>query len=392
MRYSIAVFLLLCASAAAQVWPNPGPGMTPNRSSTGGPTIKTITIDHTKVGATDLANFPMLISGTFAYMKTAANGGAIQHTVAQPLYSLAVPADLKFATSSRCESELLKWEFESYDATTGAVNVWVQIPVLSHTADSVIYMCYGDATVTTWQGGAKGSAWDSNYVAVYHFPDGSTLSLKDSTTNANDGTGGGTPGATSGQIDGGIGGFNGSTAIYVDYAHPTSVNGLTKLTYEAWINPHANSSSISPLLSKASGSSSGTNFYLDQSGGSPDGTIIGQIGYLTTNATSKSTAHTYARDVWQKVAMTYDQSGDRTVHLYYNGNEVSYSTQTASVGTIRADTAYPLYAGATGATATSKYSGALDEVRVSKDARSADWIRTEYNNQSSPATFYTIAP
>jgi hypothetical protein len=31
----------------------------------------------------------------------------------------------------------------------------------------------------------------------------------------------------------------------------------------------------------------------------------------------------------------------------------------------------------------------LDEVRTSTTARSADWIKTVYNNQSSPSTFYT---
>jgi len=35
--------------------------------------------------------------------------------------------------------------------------------------------------------------------------------------------------------------------------------------------------------------------------------------------------------------------------------------------------------------------GLLDETRISNVARSADWIKTEYNNQSSPSTFYTIS-
>src|SRR5262249_18045786 len=33
------------------------------------------------------------------------------------------------------------------------------------------------------------------------------------------------------------------------------------------------------------------------------------------------------------------------------------------------------------------FKGAIDEVRVSSTARSSDWIKTEYNNQSSPGTF-----
>jgi hypothetical protein len=36
------------------------------------------------------------------------------------------------------------------------------------------------------------------------------------------------------------------------------------------------------------------------------------------------------------------------------------------------------------------YDGVLDEVRISNVARSADWILTEYNNQSDPGSFYTI--
>ena len=36
--------------------------------------------------------------------------------------------------------------------------------------------------------------------------------------------------------------------------------------------------------------------------------------------------------------------------------------------------------------------GAIDEVRMSNVARSAGWIQTEYNNQSSPSTFITLTP
>ena len=36
------------------------------------------------------------------------------------------------------------------------------------------------------------------------------------------------------------------------------------------------------------------------------------------------------------------------------------------------------------------FGGIIDEVRISNTARSSDWIATEYNNQSSPSTFYTV--
>ena len=34
--------------------------------------------------------------------------------------------------------------------------------------------------------------------------------------------------------------------------------------------------------------------------------------------------------------------------------------------------------------------GEIDEINVSSIARSGDWIQTQYNNQSSPSTFYTF--
>ncbi|MEO8368841.1 MAG: LamG-like jellyroll fold domain-containing protein, partial [Candidatus Solibacter sp.] len=36
------------------------------------------------------------------------------------------------------------------------------------------------------------------------------------------------------------------------------------------------------------------------------------------------------------------------------------------------------------------FKGAMDEVRISSAPRSAGWIATGYNNQSSPSTFYSI--
>ena len=38
------------------------------------------------------------------------------------------------------------------------------------------------------------------------------------------------------------------------------------------------------------------------------------------------------------------------------------------------------------------WNGLIDEVRVSSTARSADWVATEYSNQSSPGTFYSLSP
>ena len=37
------------------------------------------------------------------------------------------------------------------------------------------------------------------------------------------------------------------------------------------------------------------------------------------------------------------------------------------------------------------FKGTMEEVRISDTARSSSWIKTCYNNQSNPSTFYTIS-
>jgi Domain of unknown function (DUF2341) len=187
---------------------------------------QTVTIDHTKVGSSDSTNFPFLFSGTYTYLKTVGNGGNVQKSSGY---------DIAFATSSACSS-LLSFEMESYGASTGTVAFWVKIPTLSHTSDTVIYLCYGDATVSTFQGGAYGAAWDSNYKAVYHLPNGTTIDGTDSTVNDVDLTNSsGT--AVAGVVDGGLHVASASSAQMDTANNPYSSSTFSSngLTMEAWV-------------------------------------------------------------------------------------------------------------------------------------------------------------
>jgi exo-beta-1,3-glucanase (GH17 family) len=77
------------------------------------------------------------------------------------------------------------------------------------------------------------------------------------------------------------------------------------------------------------------------------------------------------------------------LHLYKKGTEVGVPPDIASVDSVsNADnlilsrSGYPV-------------DGIMDEVRVSSVARSADWIKTEYNNMFDPGDigtpgFYTV--
>jgi hypothetical protein len=118
---------------------------------------RAITIDHNKVPNTDQTSFPVLISGTFSYLASLAHSGKVTN-----------PNGLDIVFTDSTGTQLLNWEIESYSPTDGSVTIWVKIPSLSHTVDTVLYVYYGNTSISTFQGGAAGTVWDSNYLAVYH--------------------------------------------------------------------------------------------------------------------------------------------------------------------------------------------------------------------------------
>jgi hypothetical protein len=50
----------------------------------------------------------------------------------------------------------------------------VKIPTVSHTSDTVFYVCYGNASITTDQS-TPTSVWDSDFLSVFHLPNGGSL-------------------------------------------------------------------------------------------------------------------------------------------------------------------------------------------------------------------------
>ena len=117
-----------------------------------------ITIDNTKVsGSSDLTNFPVLISGTYdgtggePDIRTSANGGDVENTASGGASgSYTIPADLVFSPNTDGSSPY-DFEIEKYDASTGEIIAWVEIPTLDYDDDTVLYMVYGDSGVTTSQ-------------------------------------------------------------------------------------------------------------------------------------------------------------------------------------------------------------------------------------------------
>lgn len=180
---------------------------------------RAITIRAASVSGS-VADFPVLVSiASNNELRTAANGGHVQNSNGY---------DIVFRAADGTTA--LPHEIESYYPLTGQLTAWVKVPALSSTADTVIYMYYGDSSVATMQENPA-SVWDSNYKGVWHLS-GSVL---DSTSSANNGTDNGTTDAT-GKIAKGRD-FNGSSG-YVSTAS-TDLKTASSFTISLWFKADA---------------------------------------------------------------------------------------------------------------------------------------------------------
>ncbi len=320
---------------------------------------KTITIDHTKVGASNSTDFPLLVSGTYAYLATVAHGGSVQN---------ASGFDVGFYSDAGLTSKL-DWETVRWVDTTGEVVYWVRVPTVSHTVDTVIYLGYGNAAITTDQSNATG-VWDTATGIVHHLEDGSSLSLADATSNGNNGTGTGSPAATTGKVGGGA---SLDTSSYYHLAY-TAAGGspVSNGTVSFWVKKIADGAT-NGLFSWAGAPTSGTPFILIQD---DNGTLK---FYVDSNY--RETSQTLTTGVWVHLAVTL--ATDTTWKFYLNASLLS----TYSGGVSNRNVGDNVYVG-TGFNGFGN--AAFDEVRVARTTRSPDWITAEYNNQSSPSTFYAV--
>jgi hypothetical protein len=330
---------------------------------------RSLTIDHTKCGSSDSTNFPVLFAGTYSYLATVANGGNVQNSSG---YDIAFSSDSAGLTP-------LSWEIDSYNAATGAVAFWVKIPTVSHTTDTVFYLWYGDATISTLQSTASG-VWDSNYAAVTHFRDSSGLTANDSTSNANNGVVTGVTVASSAKI-GTASDHSGSSANFIRIPTSSSLNVVGAITMEAWVYPTASGTYQAVIDRDTPGSSSvrDYSFYL---AATAVGDLYVAMGGQNHGPFTPLTPQ-WALNTWSQVVVTHN--GSTGLAVYVNGQPV-YTNNTMSFPTTASHDVY--YGSELGN--SFPLTGRLDECRISKTTRSADWVLTQYNSQNSPATFYTV--
>jgi hypothetical protein len=335
-----------------------------------------ITIDHTKVGGgSSLTNFPVVISVTDPDFKSSGNGGNV---------GTSDGTDILFTSSDGTTK--LSHEIETYASSTGQLVAWVKIPTLSATADTVIYMYYGNASASDQQDIA--GTWDSNTKLVYHMDDLTTSTVDDSTSNGNDGTkrAAGGPAETAALVASGQQ-FTSSNHDYIDGGTASSLD-VSDFTVSGWMK-FAGTGTVTgfqSLIWKGDGNSDSTfNYFLETNNA---GNI--RVGYAVSNGFKTLDSTTALQGgAWYYFTGTY-ATATHTLSLYVNGQLENSAVEAFDPASVTS----PLVVGAcssnSGTPTCDNMNGTIDEVHVSDVARSAGWIATEYNNQSNPSAFAAL--
>ena len=330
---------------------------------------RSITIDHTKVPNTNQSDFRVLFSGTFTYLKTVGNGGNVEN---------GNGFDIIFSSNEAGTSQL-DHEIERYNASTGEFVAWVKVPSVLTATDTVFYIHYGNTSVSTSQENKHG-VHSNNFQLAVHLPNGTTLNASDSTSNNTTPTIGSTVTAAAGQIDGAANFPQTGDGNRISWPDSAALSPTTAITVSLWFK-RGGLGGTQVLVNKGDGAGNSDSSYevIFNSSDELRFEINDGSGWRTAQSPDAISETT----TWHMMHGTFDGSN---VKIYVDG---VLKTTTAFSGSIN-DDAQQLKLGEL-PNGTLKYNGLIDEFCVASVARSADWITTEFNNQSSPSTFYTVS-
>ncbi len=345
MRFSIALVLALLTLAAPQsahAWWNNDWGFR-----------KKINIDSTAAGgpAAALAQVPILIrlhAGNFSFVDTQENG-----------------ADLRVIAAD--DKTPLPFHIERYDWVDGLAYVWVQIPSLGAAGSPpFIWIYYGNPTAPA-AGNGK-AVWDPTQTLVFHFADKELIPQDATAFGNNSSQSTATPVAT-GQIDAAAQ-YSGTAITTVPASPSLKLAAKGGFTFTAWVKSDVPQSAV--LFQEVDGKRSLT-IALDND--QPVARLIGDDGKtIATPAKAR-----LAPGTWHHLAVT---ASDRLV-VSIDGAEVS------AIAASLPDLAGALSIGGTASPGTG-FKGLLDEVRLSNQARSADWLKLEVQSESPDSTLVSF--
>ncbi|MCX6877119.1 MAG: DUF2341 domain-containing protein [Verrucomicrobia bacterium] len=303
-------------------------------------------------------NFPLLVrlnSGNFTFSQAASDG-----------------RDIRFTTLA---GAALPYQIEQWDAVSGTAAVWVKIPTITGNARQELKMYWGKSGTTSESSGTAVFNAANGYVSVFHLNETLTDAVGTLTpTPANGG-----PSLATGLIGKGRT-FTVGQGVNCGDNLTTLPSGNTAHSTQVWFR------------------SNSSNFDIVDWGVENPGNKV-QIRLLTPpriyidgNGASVTGASTLTTAQWHQVVHTYSPGLSR---IYIDG-------RLDASGSVNMTITPPSIMRLGGWYGTYGFVGDMDEVRLSKVARTADWIKLEYENQKvqqtlvgnpvQPGTAFSVTP
>ena len=307
---------------------------------------KEISISHTNTSGATLTNYPAFIN------------------VSKEPSMQSDFDDIRFIDNS---GNLMYFELENYTASYGLY--WVNITSLPNSGQT-IWLYYGNDTVSSATD--LTAVWDSNTKMVQHLNN-----MNDSTSYDNDAVNNNADYNASGKIDGAYD-FDGSTS-YLNCGNDTSLNITDVITIEAWVF----------LKSSTTG-----DYQVVAGRGYDDQTLALQnwLQFLSDEARPEicfkdgsgehclTSPDGISLNAWHHLVGTKDTTA---LKIYVDGVEKN----SGAGGTSNSSTAQFTIGRWTKDADKNPLDGAIDEVRISSTARSADWINQSYQLATNQSGF-----
>jgi hypothetical protein len=350
------------------------------------------------LGASTLTNFPVLV-----YIKEDALKASNCATNIKFPTGGSTGYDFAFTTSAGT-SELF-YEVEKFDASTGTLLVWVQLPSVTN-ADMNLNFYFGSLT-PAHNASFTNATWSNDYQAVYHFNEGVTTAVVlDATGYGRNGVQANTDlgtdqfryaiDNTGAAISGGAYKFRGdntlagASSIIQNAGTPTGINGT--FTLSAWVNVTGDINDLDQKI-VSNQNNYGYGYKMSVKGASTATMKVETEIRSSTNPTSiLYNAGTVSTTTTTTPAWHYVQSVFNGTNFINYVDGVSQGTMVAAApGNANTN----LYIGVdyrgVGTAPEHNFYGTMDEVRVSNVAKPVEWVRAEYYNQTNPLTFTTTS-
>ncbi|WP_372871343.1 DUF2341 domain-containing protein [Paenalcaligenes niemegkensis] len=344
---------------------------------------KQISIDTTTEGAAIAENIgrtPMLVrlhTGNFAFDGVNENG-----------------SDIRFVTGD--DTTVLNHQIESFDPLMGMALIWVDVTDIAADQRQDIWMYYGNEAAPATGNGQL--TFDPNYILTYHFDGAAGAPPRDTTAYSNHAQ---TP--VTGSVDGVIGRaaqFTGEAPLMLPASPSLALPAASAFTFSAWVR--ADQPAGEQLIYARRDAGNSLLIGLDQS-----------VPFVEVNGERSQPGQPVSPATWQHLALSSD--GTQTI-LYVNGRAAAtlavslppLSTVTAIGGDVPGFIPAAATAGADSALASDEatpateeqlialdtaavpaastftpFTGAIDELRISKVARPAALILADATAQGS---------